>query len=71
MMALSVRGVMQRLYPYLLSLHDLDDTVALPDPDHGSLTMPTMLRSSHIYMQAHGIYLLGEFGCIYLLSLEV
>lgn len=51
---------MQHLYPPLLALHDLEDDTALPDPTTGRLSLPALMRNSHIYMAGHGIYLVGK-----------
>ena len=58
--ALSVRSTMFHLYPRLLAIHDLDDQIALPNAE-GWVDMPSLMRASHLFMVAHGIYLVGEF----------
>lgn len=40
-------------------MHDLSDNIALPDPATGRIEMPSVMRASHIYMEGHGLYLLG------------
>lgn len=50
---------MQSLYPPLMAVHDLDDIIALPHPETGQVEMPTLMRNSHTYMEAHGVYLIG------------
>jgi protein transport protein SEC24 len=51
--------LMQYLYPRLLALHDLRDDVAIPHPETGKVQWPTLMRASHIYMEGHGVYLIG------------
>lgn len=62
------------LYPRMLALHDLDEAIALPQPvpaangtatDDGGevvmrIDMPGMMRCSYRFMQAGGVYLIGE-----------
>lgn len=59
LLASSARGLVQHLYPPLMSLHDLDETVALPDPVTGYVRIPSLMRNSHIFMASNGVYLLG------------
>jgi len=61
LLASSVRNLVQYLYPPLMSLHDLNNTVALPDPVTGRTEFPSLTRNSHIFMTSNGVYLLGGF----------
>lgn len=56
---MSVRTAMHSLYPPLMAIHDLDDNIALFHPETSSINMPTLMRNSHTYMEAHGVYLIG------------
>ena len=47
------------MYPRLLAVHDLDDSIALPHPETRVIEMPALMRSSHVFMQGNGIYLIG------------
>lgn len=61
-MAMSVRSIMHHLYPRLLALHDLDDTIALPDPKSGEIEMPSLMRDSYVFMSVDGVYLIGRLA---------
>ena len=54
---------MHHLYPRMMALHDLDDVIALPNPDSGEIELPSLMRNSHLFMEGHGVYLIGR--CIY------
>jgi protein transport protein SEC24 len=56
---MSVRSLVHLLYPPLLALHDLTPETALQDPTTGRLQLPDIMRDSHLYMEAHGVYLIG------------
>lgn len=50
---------MHHLYPRFLALHDLDDVIALPKPDSEEIELPSLMRDSHLFMEGHGVYLIG------------
>ena len=60
-LGMSARSIMHHLYPRMLALHDLNDTIALPDAN-GRVDMPSLMRDSHLFMESHGVYLIGELG---------
>ncbi|KAJ7269654.1 sec24-related protein [Mycena rebaudengoi] len=60
MLSMSVRSLVHLLYPPLLALHDLTPETALQDPTTGRLQLPDIMRDSHLYMEAHGVYLIDN-----------
>ncbi|KAI0642552.1 sec24-like protein [Trametes meyenii] len=59
LMALSARSIMFHLYPRMLAVHDLNDEIALPDPN-GKIDLPSLMRDSHMFMESHGVYLIDN-----------
>lgn len=56
---MNLRSLIYNLYPCVIAMHDLSDDIALPDPASGRIEMPSVMRASHIYMEGHGVYLMG------------
>lgn len=56
-MSMGAREVVQSLYPRVVPIHDLDETIALPDPTSGRILFPSVMRNSYLHMTADGIYL--------------
>ncbi|OCF56260.1 protein transporter SEC24 [Kwoniella mangroviensis CBS 10435] len=57
--SLSATRTINLLYPKLLAIHDLNESVGFPD-DKGKLVLPTFMRASYGWMVAEGAYLLSN-----------
>ena len=69
---------MNYLYPRLVALHDLDDEIALPqmvETPEGTVIekvrMPSCIRSSYFFMEANGVYLIGEIFVFFLPIVDI
>ncbi|KAL4254614.1 hypothetical protein ABKN59_005186 [Abortiporus biennis] len=60
LMGMSARATMHHLYPRLMALHDLDQFIALPDPNSGRIDIPALMRDSYIFMTGSGVYLIDN-----------
>lgn len=58
--ALGAEATIEQLYPSMFSIHDLPDTLAMPDGHTGWIPMPLGMRPSYTSMESHGVYLIGE-----------
>ncbi|KIY47838.1 vWA-like protein [Fistulina hepatica ATCC 64428] len=56
-LSMNARALVQHLYPRVMALHDLEDNVAIPDPETGKVWWPSLMQNTYTRMQAHGIYL--------------
>ncbi|KAG5654425.1 hypothetical protein H0H81_002614 [Sphagnurus paluster] len=61
MNSMAIRTLTHYIYPQVMALHDLEDDVALPDQD-GHTRFPVVMRDSHMFMEAHGLYVAGAWG---------
>ncbi|KAJ3513513.1 hypothetical protein NLJ89_g2903 [Agrocybe chaxingu] len=66
-LSMSARTLMFYLYPRLLALHDLDESVALPQLVENAdgvkvekMVAPSCMRDSYFFMQASGVYLIDN-----------
>jgi protein transport protein SEC24 len=53
-------ALIEHIYPSMFAIHDLSDQVALAQPQTGWIPMPPRMRPSYIFMEAHGVYLIGK-----------
>jgi protein transport protein SEC24 len=70
------RSLIHHLYPRLLALHDLEDTIAVPQeieqPDGTLATQiayPSCTRDTHTFMESGGLYVIGAFNFLASVSL--
>ncbi|KAL1672299.1 sec24-related protein [Schizophyllum commune] len=57
LLAGGVKEIVRRCYPRVMALHDLEEGACLVPDEHGRITWPTLMRASHMFMEAHGVYL--------------
>ncbi|KAK7680202.1 hypothetical protein QCA50_016711 [Cerrena zonata] len=73
LLSMSTRSIMHHLYPRMMAIHDLNETIALPLPltnpqnedETGDavkikIDMPSLMRDSHIFMAGHGVYVIDD-----------
>ncbi|KAF5314546.1 hypothetical protein D9611_007013 [Ephemerocybe angulata] len=65
--SMDLRALIHHLYPRLMALHDLEDTIAVPQeveqPDGTFVTTisyPSCTRDSHLFMESGGLYLIDN-----------
>lgn len=65
--SMGLRSLIHHLYPRLMALHDLEDTIAVPkeieQPDGTRVTTidyPSCTRASHVFMESGGVYLIDN-----------
>lgn len=54
----------------MLALHDLEETIALPEAETGRMAYPALMRNSHLYMEARGVYLIGMYCLLWLMWVD-
>ncbi|KAF9517526.1 hypothetical protein BS47DRAFT_1371371 [Hydnum rufescens UP504] len=61
-------SLLSYLYPRLIAIHDLDEHVGIPDLNSSWIPLPTPMRPSYLYMEAHGAYLIdnGELTVLWI-----
>ncbi|KAI3998254.1 hypothetical protein K525DRAFT_281509 [Schizophyllum commune Loenen D] len=52
-----VKEIVRRCYPRVMAVHDLEEGACIVPDEHGRITWPTLMRASHMFMEAHGVYL--------------
>ena len=52
--------MIQYIYPRLYSLHDMPDTVGLPDPQTGSIILPPAINLSSANILSYCLYLIDD-----------
>ncbi|KAL1689793.1 hypothetical protein GGG16DRAFT_126158 [Schizophyllum commune] len=57
LLASGVKEIVRRCYPRVMAVHDLEEGACLVPDEHGRITWPTLMRASHMFMEAHGVYL--------------
>jgi protein transport protein SEC24 len=69
--SMDIRSLIHHLYPRLMALHDLEDTIAVPQgieqPDGTFATQiafPSCTRDTHTFMGSGGLYLIGAFNFV-------
>ncbi|KAJ3550127.1 hypothetical protein NMY22_g625 [Coprinellus aureogranulatus] len=65
--SMDLRSLIHHLYPRLMALHDLEDTIAIPQeveqPDGTVVTTisyPSCTRASHTFMESGGLYMIDN-----------
>ncbi|KAI5888444.1 vWA-like protein [Schizophyllum commune H4-8] len=55
LLAGGVKEIVRRCYPRVMAVHDLEEGACLAK--EGEIVWPTLMRASHMFMEAHGVYL--------------
>jgi len=59
-LAAGLRALIFSIYPRLYQLHETPESMGTYDPETGRMIPPWITRSSHAWMQGHGIYLIDD-----------